>query len=366
MKIVYDYQIFAGQQFGGISRYFVALASAIARSGDRGTILAPVHVNQHLRAAPEKVAVGRYVPSVKYTGALIKGIDALLFGPMTRRIAPDIVHETYYPRSPSFHGAVPVVTTVHDMIHERFPRAFPAGDPTAARKAQAVHRADHVICVSENTRRDLLDAHALPENQVSVIYQGCDRLEPGERSASQLVGTTPYVLYVGARNGYKNFRGLVEALTRSAVLRNDLRIVCVGGGAISTAEREAYAAAGLKHHAVMHVSQSDDASLGALYTGAIALVYPSLYEGFGIPVLEAMLLGCPVICSNSSSLPEVAGDAAEYFAPGETDDLRAALEAVVGSRSRQEDLARRGRLRAALFSWQKCARETLQVYRSLM
>jgi glycosyltransferase involved in cell wall biosynthesis len=123
---------------------------------------------------------------------------------------------------------------------------------------------------------------------------------------------------------------------------------------------------GLSDQDIVHLTADSDASLAALYIGATAFVYPSLYEGFGIPVLEAMTLGCPVLCSDSSSLPEVAGDAAEYFDPARTDSLRAALESVVGSATRRAELASRGRARAALFSWERCARETLAVYRSVV
>lgn len=366
VNVAYDFQIFTEQQFGGISRYFVALATEIRRLGVHGRIIAPIHSNRHLRAAPPGVALGAYVPQVRGTGRLVRGLDRVLFNGFARGLGPDVVHETYYSTVRAFIGKRPVVTTVYDMIHERFPHAFATGDDIAERKARAVQRADRIICISENTRRDLLAVHAIPEDRVAVIHLGCDQLTPGDLVATSLVGTRPYFLYVGVRNDVKNFSRLAEALASSPVLRSQFRIVCIGGGPITAVERARHESMGLSDGDVVHLAANSDASLAALYIGATVFVYPSLYEGFGIPVLEAMSLGCPVVCSDSSSLPEVAGDAAEYFNPDSTEELRRALESVAGSPAKQQQLASRGRSRAAQFSWERCARETLDVYRSVV
>lgn len=366
VKVTYDFQIFTEQQYGGISRYFVALATELRRLGVGSRIIAPVHSNRHLRAAPSGVALGTYVPQVRGTGSLIRRLDRVLFNGLARGLAPDVVHETYYSSTRTFTGKAPVVTTVYDMIHERYPHVFATRDDTAARKALAVQRADRIVCISENTRRDLLDVHRIPEDRVVVIHLGCDRLTPGELTAASLVGTRPYFLYVGVRNDVKNFSRLAEAFASSSILRAEYRIVCIGGGHMTAGERANLRALGLSDEDVVHLAANSDASLAALYLGATAFVYPSLYEGFGIPVLEAMSLGCPVVCSDSSSLPEVAGDAAEYFDPRNTEALRAALESVAGSEATRQELTRRGRVRAGSFSWERCARETLDVYRSFL
>ena len=366
MNIAYDHQIFTEQRFGGISRYFVALATEINRLGARARIIAPLHVNRHLRAAPPGIAIGAYVPQIRGTGSLIRRVDGALLGVLTARIHPDVMHETYYSEARTFAATGPVVTTVYDMVHERYPIHLSADDGIAARKGRAVQRADHVICISENTRRDLIDVHRIPEHRVSVIHLACDALDPRGEVAASVVGPQPYLLHVGVRGGYKNFARLVEAFAGSRQLKDAVRLVCLGGGQMSASERAGYAALGLSDRHLVQVHRGDDATLAALYVGAAALVYPSLYEGFGIPVLEAMSLGCPVACSDTSSLPEVAGDAAQYFDPTSAESMRAALEALIGSDARRRELASRGRERAAVFSWARCARETLDVYRSVM
>lgn len=367
MLVGFDYQIFAEQEFGGISRYFCALATELAKQpGVKARILAPLHVNAYLRTgAAADAAMGCYVRRLPKTGRLIRAASASLFGPMSRALRPDIIHETYYAARPTSGLRVPRVLTVYDMIHERFPENFPAGDTVAVRKAAAVRRADHVFCISENTKRDLLEIHGLPEDRVSVIYLGCDAVPEAGPRVQDLVGGGPYLLYVGARAGYKNFAGLLHAYAASTWLKGNFRLVCFGGGELTPAECLTLRELGIPESCVVHLGGGDD-RLATLYRNAAAFVYPSLYEGFGIPPLEAMSVGCPVICSQTSSIPEVVGDAGEYFEPRQVESIRAAIEHVLQSPTRRLALVERGRARQKQFSWERCARETLDVYRRLV
>jgi glycosyltransferase involved in cell wall biosynthesis len=181
------------------------------------------------------------------------------------------------------------------------------------------------------------------------VHLGCS-LRPSRSSLPTLPPATPFVLFVGDRGGYKNFDTLVRAMGTSRVLR-DMPLVCFGGGPI-------------RDKRVIHVSGGDDV-LASLYTQAAALVYPSLYEGFGMPLLEAMACGCPVVCSNTASLPEIAGDAAELCDPSDPAHIAAAIENVL-SPARATELRRLGAARVKEFTWEKCARETREVYRSLL
>jgi glycosyltransferase involved in cell wall biosynthesis len=284
---------------------------------------------------------------------------------VARRAAPDIVHATYYDPSPLYTPrAMPRarrVLTVYDMIHERYPQAFPAGDGTAAAKRRAVAEADHVLCISESTRRDLIDMLGVPEAKTSVTYLAATRPGAGAAPAGPAPVLPPYLLYVGDRRAYKNFCGLVQALGLSPALR-ELALVCFGGGPLGAAEWAQIDGAGLARDRV-HALQGDDARLAQLYAGARCFVYPSLYEGFGIPPLEAMHCDCAVACSNTSSLPEVVGDAAESFDPHQPEAIAQALERVALSESRRQALVAAGRARAAQFSWARCAADTAAVYR---
>jgi glycosyltransferase involved in cell wall biosynthesis len=172
------------------------------------------------------------------------------------------------------------------------------------------------------------------------------------------------VLFVGARGGYKNFAGLVESFAAAVSLRRDFEILCFGGGAFSDRESTLLDSLGIAG-VVRHVGGGDEVLSGLLSTARV-LVYPSLYEGFGIPLLEAMVAGCPVACSKSASLPEVAGDAAEYFDPSDFGEIQKALETVLGNSARREELIVKGRMRVKEFTWQRCAARTGEIYRGLL
>jgi glycosyltransferase involved in cell wall biosynthesis len=172
------------------------------------------------------------------------------------------------------------------------------------------------------------------------------------------------VLYVGSRATYKNFLGLLAAYAASARIRSNFFLLCFGGGEFTVLERAAIARAGVENR-VKYLGGSD-AVLAASYSHASLFVCPSIYEGFGIPVLEAMSLDCAVACSNSSSLPEVVGDAATLFDPLDCDSIRDALESVLDSPSTVTVLKERGRTRRQLFSWRNCAENTIDIYRRVL
>jgi glycosyltransferase involved in cell wall biosynthesis len=272
---------------------------------------------------------------------------------------PDIVHETYYYEGRLAPRRSRVVTTVHDMIHEKFPQFFSPADITSRLKRAAVSRADHVICVSENTRTDLIALFGVDPGKVTVIHHGASTLPrpPGSRAPTD----RPYVAYVGVRSGYKNFSRVLQAFGASDFLRRNAALVCFGGGDLTSAERVEIAGARLSPEQVVHQRGTDE-TLATVYAHAEALVYPSLYEGFGLPPLEAMGLGCPVVCSNTSSLPEVCGDAAEYFDPNSPESIAETLERTLASPDRRREMAAQGFSRRERFSWDRCAMETAGVY----
>lgn len=372
MRIVYDSQIFWRQRYGGISRYIAEIAERIARQpGTSVRVLAPLHMNAYLRGMPHRWVRGRAVelpsPLFRFRGVVNEALSVAAL----RVSGADLVHETYYaPRTVAPPGAK-VVLTVYDMIHELRPEEFHPSDRTAMFKRRAVARADHVICISENTRRDLLRIHGTVDPaKVTVIHLGHDfRSGPSDDSvpspARSELGAQPYLLYVGDRRGYKNFGAMVAAYAASPALRSGVRLVAFGGPPFGAAEAGLAEAHGLTDGQLAH-AQGDDDALRQLYTGATALIYPSAYEGFGIPVLEAMSVGCPVVAARASSIPEVAGDAARLFEPAVPGALTRAMEDVVLDEAQRTALRVRGMARAALFSWQRCADETLAVYRRLL
>ena len=361
MRIAFDSQIFTLQRFGGISRYFVRLAEQLAAMQNDIQIFAPLHQNSYLEECDPVLLKGHSMPPAIRRGAkLLSPLNDLLAKSNIARFAPDLIHETYY--SPNGTGIKkPCVITVHDMIHERFPEEFRSFSSTSARKRAAVMRADHIICISHSTQRDLQKFFNVAAEKTSVVHHGYEQFE----LASQPRATPaekPYLLYVGLRGGYKNFAILLQAVAGSSRLLRDFDIVAFGGGSFSQVEEEAIARAGF---AVGQVRQNggSDAALSALYSGATAFVYCSKYEGFGFPPLEAMAHGLPVVSSNTSSMPEVIGDAAEFFEPTSADSLTHAISQVVYVEARREQLIALGHSRLHQFSWSRCAQDTLACYR---
>jgi len=224
-----------------------------------------------------------------------------------------------------------------------------------------VMRADRVICVSKNTQQDLVDIFGIPIEKTIIVHHGFT-LGCSEKSQC-LNRKRPFLLYVGARSGYKNFDSLLRVFASSSVLRDDFDLLAFGGGAFSAKENEQIKKLSLQGN--VEQLSGNDALLANLYQQATLLIYPSFYEGFGIPLLEAMGFECPVVCSNASSIPEVVGDAAYLFDPVDVDAMGAALEAVVNSPGLRSDLVSRGKKRIDLFSWQRTASETMDVYREL-
>ena len=365
MRIAYDHYTFTSQRFGGISRYFVELASRLAAREDCDvTVLAMLHFNAYVRALPPSIARGVHVPHLRYTGRVRQVASGVAAALWMRALRPDVVHETYLLRMRLAPRRSRVAVTVMDMTHERFPRLFSPIDRTRGAKAAAVGRADRVIVPSLSTRRDLVEILGTPEEKIDVVNLAgsLDRV-PG--TALPPAVRPPYVLYVGQRDEYKNFGTLVRAFGASAALTSGVQLVCAGGGPFNGAEREALRTAGMPQGAALQLT-ADDATLAELYARAAAFVYPSLYEGFGIPLVEAMRLGCPVVCSDTSSLPEVAADAAELVPPTSPEALADALERVVGGNGHAEAMRARGRTRARCFSWDRCAAETYAVYRRML
>jgi len=362
MRVAYDHQIFGWQRYGGISRYFFELARHIdAHEGVSFKIVSPLFVNEYLLESELPVA-GIHAPQIHRTGRLYRELNRWIAPIAMRRFNPDLVHETYYSQGTVAPRGAKVVTTVHDMIHELFPGDFSKWDATTREKASAVKRADHVICVSENTRKDLVRILDVDPTKTSVVHHG---FELSQRPAGIRRCAEPYILYVGSRGGYKNFDILLQAYAASASLHNHFRLVAFGGGLLTAREQARVEALSGGKWDVLHFSGGDDV-LADLYSFAEVFVYPSLYEGFGIPPLEAMSCACPVLCTDRSSLPEVVGDAARFFDPESLDSLIDALNQVVSDSSFRQILINKGHLRCAEFSWGKCAEETLEIYKRLI
>ena len=274
VKVAYDWTIFAEQQFGGVSRYFAELATQLARSSDfQPHVVSPVYVNGYLRHAEFKVHGVRVPPlPLARLHRFPQRANTILSPLVQRALKPNIVHETWFT-----HGTrrrrVPTVATVHDMIHEKFANLFSTADTTSQRKRESVARADLVICVSEQTRRDLIEIFDVAPSKLRVtplassLGRAASHLVDAEQSA--LTDDKPFLLYVGARRGYKNFAGLLRAYAALGPACSDVRLVAFGGGPFSREERLQMSTLGLSSDRVQQRS-GGDAALRQYYRGAIA------------------------------------------------------------------------------------------------
>lgn len=367
MRVLFDHQVFCWQLYGGVSRYYVELVRHLARMDEtEPLILAPLFINQHLRELEATAVAGRYVGLTPTGISWFTYLANRMLAPRRMgRLDPDIVHETYYAKKPVVgRHHCKTVLTVYDMILERFPDGIPHSSQATATKARAVERADHIICISEQTRQDLLDICNVDPASVTVVHLGIDAVSAVGLPGAQAVDG-PYLLYVGQRGGHKNFSRLVEAYIHSSALHDEFSLVCFGGPPLAKDETDRLGLAGIDPGKLVWM-KGDDRMLTWLYRDAAALIYPSLYEGFGIPPLEAMGQGCPVVCSTGGSIPEVVGDAGEFFDPYDAGEIAAAIERVVGGSNRASELQVAGYERLRHFSWERCAQQTRDAYASLL
>jgi glycosyltransferase involved in cell wall biosynthesis len=366
--VVYDHQIFSSQSYGGISRYFCEVAKLIGESDDLTLkILAGIYINEYLSLVSSKKILGYKRPliSLKTINSFF-ALNDRFTKIYANSFSPDIIHQTYYFSEYIAPRKTKIVITVYDMIHEKFKPMFSELDDfTSKKKMEAVDRADQIICISENTKNDLIEIFNIDPRKIEIIHLASSMNSDIDTSSINFDFSFPYILYVGARDGYKNFQTLLRAFANCENLKHDFYLICFGGSSFTIDELKLIYELGLNSVQIIHTSGSDQA-LAFLYKHSSAFVYPSLYEGFGIPPLEAMSLGCPVVCSNTSSIPEVVGGAAEFFDPNYPDSISVALKNVLYSSDKTNLLINMGFERAKSFTWEKCAAKTSAIYQSLI
>lgn len=365
--MTFDGQAFSFQEFGGITRYFSKLLESFATlEGISPDLIIKYSNNAHL-ADLGTVHTRRFFPSYRFKGRndIIKLLNREYFRQkFSAESGTQLFHPTYYhPYFLERIGDIPFVLTIHDMAHEHYPKMFSSLDHTSQHKKFLAPRARRIIAVSEHTKKDIVARLGIAETQIDVIPHATTLARP-DRNYQGVPLPDEYILYVGKRNSYKNFPIVLNALQRIRSARADCTLVCAGGGKLTKQESEEIERLHLSR-AVIQMS-ADDSLLAFFYSLAGAFVYPSLYEGFGIPVLEAFACGCPALLSNSSSLPEVGGQAAIYFDPGNADSLVSLLNDVLVNRDLAEDLRKKGLERVKLYSWEKTAQQTLESYRKAM
>ncbi len=287
----------------------------------------------------------------------------------------DLYHATHYVLPAVV--PCPTVVTIHDIIHLLYPGFLPSRAASFYAQGMFRHsvaRADRIVAVSNNTRNDVLDYFNVDEDKIRVVYNGVeDRFrrplpEDELRDALDDAGVhRPYLLFVGNPKPHKNLDRVIQAYARARSQAGfDAPLVCVGArpGSDFKLERRARQL-GIADH-IRLLGHVDGEVLPALYQGASLLLYPTLYEGFGLPVVEAMASGVPVITSNTSSLKEIAQGYAELVNPLEVQEIARAIERCMGNRDHARQLADRAGERSARFRWEEAAESTLGIYREVL
>lgn len=356
ITVTFDDQIFSAQVVGGISRYFSQLMQAYRRQDNGiGVELVGRRIwtrNDHLLNS----GMGRRLPAALARQRITRGINRHCGGTS----ATDLVHHTFYAESylDRYANARLRVVTVYDMIPELLPELFPQGSPHAGKQSY-IAAAGLILCISETTKREMTKIYGTPAAPIVVTPLGVDRpFRPGATRPVEVPDR--YILYVGSRVGYKDFAVLLRAFA-IADLGGDVMLIAVGGGAFSSSERDTICSLAITER-VQQVELNDGELAGA-YAHAICFVFPSRHEGFGLPTLEAMASGGVAILPNSSSHPEVGGDAALYFPPGDEAALASVIHRIEGDPELREHHRRAGLERAARFSWAETARATADAYR---
>lgn len=365
MKILYNHQIFH-LKYGGIARYFIELANNIALYKNKETTIkinSPFFKTNYLRNINKNVLFnGFQIPDFKGSGRLCLIMNSFLSPILSKHYEPNIIHDTYYNVIKYNTQCAKKVITVYDMTHEIFPNLFQNRDKTTELKKIAVAEADHIICISKNTQKDLIKFFNVDIKKTSVIYLGFSLDTKEIKDLKEI--RRPYLLYVGSRIGYKNFTRFIEAYSNPKI-KNFFDLIIFGGNKLNNKEISLLNKLQIPKENFKQVN-GNDSMLASYYKHASLFVYPSLYEGFGIPPLEAMNYGCPVVCSNTGSIPEIVGDAAFLFDPYSVESIRNNIISVLYDDKLRSLLRLKGFKQVKKFSWEKCAKETYKVYEELL
>ncbi len=263
---------------------------------------------------------------------------------------------------------VPVVVTIHDLSYFYYPEEFLKKDLYKLENwtKYSVQKARKIIAVSQNTRKDLIKFYQTPDNKIKVVYNGYEKRV--QKSSKIKTSKLPafYILYVGTLQPRKNVSLLIRTFNKFRGRNPQFKLVIVGRKGWLYKEMFELVKQLKIEKDVIFTDYVSDAELIELYKNAFCFILPSLYEGFGIPVLEAMNYGCPVISSNVSSLPEIGGKACLYFNPKSEKELLNKMDEIKNDESLRQELIKKGKEQIKKFSWQKCAQETLEIIQSVI
>ncbi|WP_207535788.1 glycosyltransferase family 4 protein [Desertivirga arenae] len=364
IKILFDHQHFSNQVYGGITRYFANIQKALKESPDfefnRGILFSKNHYLKDEKLPLPKFLAGYMLK--RYSGAKIYRKNMRYSLKLIQQNNFDIFHPTYYDPYFTEHIKKPVVLTVHDLIHEKFPLYFPLDDTTLYQKRVSITSASHLIAISQSTKKDLQDYYQIPQEKITVIHHGYQPLANNETGNANSYGD--YILFVGDRTSYKNFINFLYGVEEIVQRYPEIKIICAGGESFKSVELEIIIKLGLTEK--IKQFKVNDLELNSLYKNALIYVNPSLYEGFGLPILEALAVGCPAVLSDTSCFREVGGEAALYFNPYDPGSIKDTIITALFNKQMRDELVKNAGAQLAKFPMDKCMDRTKAVYKQVM
>lgn len=364
IKVFFDNKVFFEQPLGGASKYINELSKSLSVLNCDSEILSPIHINNYLdknQSAKTIYKFDNHYP--RFTRLIFEKFNKYYIKKYIKNNKPNILHFTDINNDYLDIFLGKKIVTVYDLIHEKFENLYNLPNDYKVKKKFFLEEMDHIICISENTKKDLIDIYNIKESKISVIYLGVSSLKEKKNKKIDQKRPKPYLLYVGYRKRYKNFLRFLKAFSLSKNLVNDFDIVCFGNQKFDKEELITIDQLKLKQN-IQLVSGNDD-DLNFYYRNAELFIFPSLYEGFGIPLLEAMQNGCPVCCSETSSLREIGADAVDFFLPENEESILNSLNKVLYSNDYKLQLIKNGFKNVSQYTWLNCAKKTLEQYKKI-
>lgn len=360
------------QRIGGVSRSFAEIISRLPKFDAMPVVAVKgtdnVYLNQLLRSEETGLSpISRLAVRLKQASwwrfHSWRTINLAYSRNVLERGDFDLLHATFFnPYFLPLLNGKPFVLTIHDMIPETYPQLFPDHVAECRDKKLLAQKASAIVAVSEYTKKRIVELLGIDEQKVAVVYHGADSPQPAHDYGPNEFGD--YLLYVGDRRDYKNFQPFVEASLPVLLRHPSLRIVCAGMR-FTNQETLFFRKLGIEGRMV-HGFAASDSVLSNLYHHALAFVYPSMVEGFGIPILEAWRAGCPIALNRASCFPEIAGEAAVWFSMQDGSLTQKLEELVTLSQSSRARLVEKGYERLKLYSWEETASELAALYKRIL
>ena len=354
--------MFSIQKYGGVTKYFCELMKNI--SEENQFHLSVLFSENHYLKEDSSFFKKHYIPfpEKKFKGKkiiknLIYNVNKKYSNKAISDSKFDVFHPTFYDDYFLPKLNKPYIITVHDLIE--FKEDIFKESERKTQMERVIKNADRIISISENTKSDIINILNINPGKIDVIYHGYNK--PNHKNQGNKWGQ--YILYVGRRGGYKNFKKFAQAVSILFEKDSQIQLICVG---------EPFTAAELELLKSLNILDKttalsvDETQLNSLYSNALVFVYPTLYEGFGMPILEAFANNCPICLSNTGPLPEIAGDAGVYFDPYNDESILNAMQRVIYDNEFSKELVQKGTYRLKDFSWEKTARQTVKTYEKVI